>query len=165
MQVRCVQTAGEWVNQSKRGGKDRVFRGLAGLLRRISRGRNPRKIPRSSPASPKKTLSFLTLLLRFTLYFKYFFNLPKQQQDAEQNLFVARQIKQILEPCSFCCIGLHKVHGWFCMDPPKWYIRFRMVPPQVFHIIGSNKISTVGEFWCTIAIMQDISYLKCNDQY
>ena len=29
----------DWVNVSERGGKDRVFQGLAGLLRGISRGR------------------------------------------------------------------------------------------------------------------------------
>ena len=66
------------VNLSKRGGKDGVFRGLAGLLRGISqgllrgisRGRRPREIPRSSRASSRKTLSFQTLLLRFTFYFQ-----------------------------------------------------------------------------------------------
>ena len=35
----------KWVNPSKRGGMDGVFRGLAGLLRGISRGRSPREIP------------------------------------------------------------------------------------------------------------------------
>ena len=58
-----------WVNLSKRGGKDEVFQGLAGLLRGISRRRSPREIPKSSPASPRKTFSFLTLLLRFTFFF------------------------------------------------------------------------------------------------
>ena len=43
----------EWVNLSKRRGKDGVFRGQAGLLRGISRGRSPREVPRSSPASPR----------------------------------------------------------------------------------------------------------------
>ena len=51
-----------WVNLSKRGGKD-------GVLRGISRGRSPMEIPRSSPASPRKAPSFPTLLLRFTFYF------------------------------------------------------------------------------------------------
>ena len=37
-----------------------VFRGLAGLLKGN---------PEEQPASPRKTLSFLTLLLRFTFYF------------------------------------------------------------------------------------------------
>ena len=48
-----------------------VFRGLAGLLRGISRGRSSREIPRSSPTSPGNTLSFPTLLLRFIFYFWY----------------------------------------------------------------------------------------------
>ena len=34
----------DWVNLSKRVGKDGVFQGLAGLLRWISRGRSPREI-------------------------------------------------------------------------------------------------------------------------
>ena len=64
----------EWVNLSKRGGKDGVFRGLAGLHWGISRGQSPREIPRSSPASPRKTPSFPTLLLRFTFYFQHGFS-------------------------------------------------------------------------------------------
>ena len=56
------------VNLSKRVGKDRVFLGLAGLLLRISIGLRPREIPRSSPASPRKTPSFPPRLLRLTQY-------------------------------------------------------------------------------------------------
>ena len=56
------------VNLSKRVGKDRVFLGLAGLLLGISLGLRPQEIPRSSPASPRKTLPFLPLLLRLTQY-------------------------------------------------------------------------------------------------
>ena len=59
----------DWVILSKRGGKDRIFRGLAGLLREMSRGQSPIEILRNSPASPRKTPSFLTFLLRFTFYF------------------------------------------------------------------------------------------------
>ena len=59
----------DWVNLSKRGGKDGVSRGLAGLLRGISQGRSPREILRSSPISPRKIPSFPSLLLRFTFYF------------------------------------------------------------------------------------------------
>ena len=58
-----------WVNLSKRGGKYGVFQGLSGLLRGISFGLCPREIPQSSPASPWKAPSFLTLLFRFTFYF------------------------------------------------------------------------------------------------
>ena len=72
-------------------------------------------------------------------------------------------------------IGLPKMHGLFHMDLPKWYIQFRMVPPQVSHLICSHQISTVGQFWCTIAIMQQQqqnflfkiqwvlwTYMECN---
>jgi len=45
---------------------DGVFLGLAGLLLGISLGLRPREIPRSSPASPRKTPSFPPLLLRLT---------------------------------------------------------------------------------------------------
>ena len=55
---------------NKRGGKDGVFRGLAGLLWGISQGQIPREIPRSSPASPRKTLFILTLLLGLTFNLK-----------------------------------------------------------------------------------------------
>ena len=44
-----------WLNLSRRGGKAKVFQGLAGLLRGISRWQSPREIPRSSSASPRKT--------------------------------------------------------------------------------------------------------------
>ena len=64
----------DWVNLSKRGEKNRVFQGLAGLLRGISRGQSPREILRSSSASPRKTPSFPTLLLRFTFYFQHGFS-------------------------------------------------------------------------------------------
>ena len=60
----------DWVNPSKRGGTDGVFQGLAGLLWGISRGRSPGEIPRSSPASTRKTPSIPTLLLGFTFYLK-----------------------------------------------------------------------------------------------
>ena len=59
-----------WVNPSKIGGMDEVFRGLAGLLRGISQGQSPREIPRSSPAGLRKTPSIPTLLLGFTFYLK-----------------------------------------------------------------------------------------------
>ena len=43
-----------WVNPSKRGWMDGVFRWLAGLLWGISQGGSPREIPRSSLASLRK---------------------------------------------------------------------------------------------------------------
>ena len=55
---------------SKRGGKDRAFQVLTGLLQGISGGHSLIEIQRSSPASPRKTPSFLNLLLRFIFYFQ-----------------------------------------------------------------------------------------------
>ena len=60
----------DWLNPSKRGGMDGVFRGLALLLRENSWGQSPREILRSSPASSRITLSFPTLLFGCTLYLK-----------------------------------------------------------------------------------------------
>ena len=60
----------DWVNSSKIRGMDGVFWGLEGLLQEISRGRSSREIPRSSPDSPRKTLSITTLLIGFTFYLK-----------------------------------------------------------------------------------------------
>ena len=99
-----------WVNLSKRGGKDGVFQGLAGLLRGISRGRSLREIPRSSPASPRKTPSCPTLLLRFTFYF-YSIGPHKKHRRFR--------------------IGLPKIHRRFRIGPPKIHRRFRIGPPQV----------------------------------
>ena len=48
---------------------DRVFQGLRG----ISREQSLREILRSSPASLRKTPSFLTLFLKFSLYFKFIY--------------------------------------------------------------------------------------------
>ena len=56
--------------QVKEEGWTEFSRGLAVLLRGISQGQSPREIRRSNPASPRKTLSLPTLLLRFTFYFK-----------------------------------------------------------------------------------------------
>ena len=47
---------------------DGVFLRLAGLLLKISLGLNPWEIPRSSPASPRKTPSIPFLLLGLTQY-------------------------------------------------------------------------------------------------
>ena len=46
---------GHWVNPSKKGGINNVFQGLAGQVQGFT---------------PRKTPSFPTLLIRFTLYFK-----------------------------------------------------------------------------------------------
>ena len=54
------------VNLSKRGGKDGVFRGLAGLLRGISRGRSPREIPRFRIGPPKCTDGSVLAFLKCT---------------------------------------------------------------------------------------------------
>ena len=96
----------EWVNPSKRGGMDGVFRGLAGLLRGISRGRSPREIPRSSPASPRKARAFPTLLFRFTSYFQHGFSKFWGQQGSKLFFFTLFQLTsddklQILTQLSF----------------------------------------------------------------
>ena len=52
-------------------------------------------------------------------------------------------------------IGLPELHRQFRIDPPKWFIRFRIVPPQVSQSIWSHKICTVGDFFGTMAIMQE----------
>ena len=51
-------------------GMDRVFLGLAMLLQEVFQWQIPRKIPRSSPASPRKIPSIQTLLIGFTVYLK-----------------------------------------------------------------------------------------------
>ena len=68
-----LRSVRKWVNPSKRGGTDGLFRGLAGLLKGISQGRTTREIPRSSPASLRKTLSFPTLFSQIFILFQ----LPK----------------------------------------------------------------------------------------
>ena len=52
-------------------------------------------------------------------------------------------------------ISLPELHRRFRIDPPKWFIRFRIVPPQVSHSIWSHQISTVGDFFGTMSIMQE----------
>ena len=48
-----------WVNPRKKGGMDGVFRGLAGLLRGIFRGRSPREIPSLGASHELNTIFFL----------------------------------------------------------------------------------------------------------
>ena len=52
-------------------------------------------------------------------------------------------------------IGLPKLRGRIRIGLPKVYGRFCIGPPQVFHPICPPLISTVGEFRCTIAKMQE----------
>ena len=52
-------------------------------------------------------------------------------------------------------IGLPKMHGRIRIGLPKVHGQFRIGPPQVFHPICPHLISTVGEFRCTIAMMQE----------
>ena len=47
------------------------------------------------------------------------------------------------------------MHGRIRIGLPKVHGRFPTGPPQVFHPICPLWISTVGEFRCTIAIMQE----------
>ena len=108
-----------WVNLSKRGGKDGVLRGLAGLLQGISRGRILSEIPWSSPDSPRKTLSFPTLLLRFILYFQHNFSKYWGQQ-ASKFFWMLFQLtsddkKQILKQL----VQNIFFHNFFCKTPVK----------------------------------------------
>ena len=52
-------------------------------------------------------------------------------------------------------IGLPKMHGRIGIGLRKVHGQFRIGLPQVFHPICPHYISTVGEFPCTIAIMQE----------
>ena len=52
-------------------------------------------------------------------------------------------------------IGLPELHRRFRIGPPKWFIRFRIVPPQVSNSIWSHYISTVGDFFGTMAILEE----------
>ena len=87
-----------WVTPSKRFGMDGVFFRLAGLLRGISRGRSPREIRRSSPASPRKTPSIPIFLIGFTFYSKYdilviFLNLSNT--DVWRSMMVAKLVEYV----------------------------------------------------------------------
>ena len=123
-----------WVNLSKRGGKDRVFRGLAGLLRGISRGRSPREIQRTSPASPRKIPSFPTLLLRFRFYFQYISVLALLKCTYGSVLAFLKStdgsVLALLKSTDCSVLALLRL-------------------PLIF----SCQDSTVGQFWCTMAIM------------
>ena len=69
-----------------RGGMDRVFQGLAGLLWGISLGQCPIKIPKkNSPASPKKTVHSGLFLHRFT------FSISNAHHDSSKSPPATRQ--------------------------------------------------------------------------
>ena len=91
----------EWVNLSKRGGKDGVFRGLVGLLRGISQGQSPREIPRSSPASPRKTPSIPPLLLGLT----HFIPFPMLLRAVEEAVLSHTKTRSRLAVQSVFCVA------------------------------------------------------------
>ena len=72
---------------------DGVLRGLAGQLQGIFRGQSRRKILRSSTASPRKTLSFPTLLLKFTFFLNRFLQLFKKLTRCRADTIFAMLIK------------------------------------------------------------------------
>ena len=53
------------------------------------------------------------------------------------------------------CMVPRKLGIWFRMDQPKWYRWSRMVPTKVYYSIFPHYISTVVDFWCTVAIIQE----------
>ena len=134
----CVSNLVYWVNLSKRGGKNGVFQGLAGLLRGISRERSLREIPRSSLASPRKTRPSW-------LFYSDLHSISNRFFDISVLAFLK---------CMDIRIGLPKMHGRFRIGLSKVHGQFRNVPPQVslnllpleFHIRG---------ILSTIAIMKE----------
>ena len=75
---------------------DEVFRGLAGLLRGIYPGQSLREIPKSSPASLRKTLSFPTLLIRIYILFQISFSSFKNRNKIQSRNSFSRLIKATL---------------------------------------------------------------------
>ena len=71
-----------WDNLSKRGGTDGVF-SMAG---RAAPRTSQRQIPKNSPASQRKTLSFPMLLLRFTCYLQFLLQLYQMHTMVLQNI-------------------------------------------------------------------------------
>ena len=70
---------------------DGVFQGLARMLRGIARGQSPGEVPRSSPASLRKTPSFLTLLHLFTFYLLFFLRQLSQKATVCEAEFVLQR--------------------------------------------------------------------------
>ena len=106
----CIVHSTEWVNLSKRGGMDGVFRGLAGLL----------GIPEEQPCQP------------------------------EENPVLPDSFTQIY---ILFLIGFH-------IGPPKIHRQFPKSTGSVLALLSLPSIFscqnfTVGEFWCTMAIMQE----------
>ena len=102
----------EWVNLSKRGWKDGVFRGLVGLLRGISRA-NPEGNPEEQPGQPEENPvlpdSFTQIYILFLIGFRI--GPPK----------MPRRFR----------IGPPKMQSRFPIGLPKIHRRFRIGPPQV----------------------------------
>ena len=89
---------------------------------------------RSSPISPRKNPSFLTLLLGFTFQKGFRIGPPKMHRWFRIGL------PKILRRF---CIGPTKIHRWFCIGSPQVTLFF--VPPEFY----SQWIL------CTMAIMQE----------
>ena len=131
--IKAFDYLADWVDSSKRGGMDAVLRGLAGLLRGISRERSQREISRSSPASLRKTPSIPTLLLRFTFYlkleicviFQIFLNI-----DVWRSILVAKFLEYV-----YHLIRISIVLLWHCYIPK---IHFNLM---IFSLV--KKTSTI----------------------
>ena len=74
---------------------DEVFQGLAGLVRGISRGQNTREIPRSSPASSKKTPSLQTLLLNLHSILNSLSSVQNRDKMKSRNFFCRAYLNQL----------------------------------------------------------------------
>ena len=108
-----------WVNLSKRGRKDGVFRGLAGRLRGISGGQRPRELPRSSPASPVLPDSFIQIYILFQIGFR----ISPPQMHRRFRIGFPKTLRRFR-------IGPSKIHIRFCIGPPQVSANFLQ---QQFH--------------------------------
>ena len=133
------QSCPYWVYVSKRGGKDGVFLGLAGLPRGSSRGRSLREILRSSPASLRKTPSVLALP---KIHRRFRIGPPQVSLN-------------LLPP---------KMYRQFRIGPPKMHRRFRIGPPQVSLNLLPPKFHRRG-ILLTIANMTEKEETKKKKNY
>ena len=141
-----------WVNLSKRGGMERVFPVLAALSQWIFQGQSPREILKSRPAwgkpHPTRLLySGLHHILMFLYYIREgtnFATIKYTRVKVPSRGSVVKalpscrwvQIRQNLyflplDGAFKFCIVVSSSIVVLCMVPPRWGIRFRVVPPKL----------------------------------